>query len=265
MIAFALSLFGTILAYFVLEETLVMTEEEAPLLGEQNSEPGKPLPLLKLLQDKKVYSTVLMYMIISSYYVVYDESFVLWARLPKSMGGIGWESQQIGSAFSFGGLMLLCIQPTYPYIEKWLGPLKVFRLGVLLTIPSFLLLPRISWFLVGEDARKFNSETAWIWVMVFGCAALRSVASLQAYTSIFILIANACPVGSRGTLNGFAQSMGSLSQLVGPVFGGLVFGSSISEGGYGVTLIFNCLVVMAILAFASSLLTPKSIVKRRVD
>jgi hypothetical protein len=154
----------------------------------------------------------LIYGVISSYYVPYDEVFALYARLDHSLGGLGWKSEQIGMAFSFGGIAMLLFQGfCYHHIERRyflftflnsrIGAIKCFRLGVCLAIPCFIVLPRASMLidsLPDGHARQFTSETAMIWILVFGCAALRSVSSLLTFTSCFILIANASDPSCRG-------------------------------------------------------------------
>ncbi|KAJ3213648.1 hypothetical protein HK099_007263 [Clydaea vesicula] len=155
--------------------------------------------LFVLLHDKGIAVTLLD-----------DESFVLWARLSKENGGIDWSSSEVGTAFSFGGIILLFYQFfVYPWVEKKIGILKAFRVGVLMTVPAYIILPRTSYLLdANENAKVFNEKTWVIWALVFFCQALRSISSLQAFTSVFIMVANATPANSLGTVNGFAQTLG---------------------------------------------------------
>ncbi|KAL3900423.1 MAG: hypothetical protein SGCHY_001349 [Lobulomycetales sp.] len=236
MIVATLAFAQTILAYLYLEETLPMDkrminsspnpQEEVliPLLADRDDNfngstadgeqddfnpvdpedasgetiPAKP-SIFMLLKDPSIRYSILMYAIIQSYNFVYDECFALYARLEHSLGGLDWESKHIGMAFSFGGLSLLLFQMFIFYrIERRLGPIKTFRLGVSLLIPCFLVVPRTRWLLVGLDnARQLNQETALIWVLVLACTALRSISSLMAFTSAFILIANGSDAGNR--------------------------------------------------------------------
>lgn len=104
------------MAYFVLEETLPSkkivvleeAEERAPLLPNQEAavedvdiyqhddstldsletatEPERPLSLWNILSERSVWVPILMYGIIATYYIPYDEVFALYSRLDHSLG-----------------------------------------------------------------------------------------------------------------------------------------------------------------------------------
>lgn len=267
ILSFFLSITSTIGAYFVLEESLMRKIENDPeqtgLLSETLEIERKPLYMI--IKTKPVYSSILMYMIIQIYYIVFDESFVLWARLSQQMGGIGWESNQLGAAFSFGGAILVFYQIfCYHRIAELIGPLNSFKVGVIATIPAFVILPRTAYLLPENlDGKELNEKTWPIWTLVFLCYALRSISSLQAYTSSFILIANSCPSQYRGSVNGIAQSLGSFSQLIGPLIGGYIFTTSVeNRESLGPTFIFNLLILCSLFAFSVSMFAPKSLTRR---
>jgi hypothetical protein len=81
------------------------------------------------------------------------------------------------------------------------------------------------------------------------------------------MIANASDPTCRGKLNGLAQSIGSFSQLIGPVVGGYAFGWSIDHRDVpmigGVVFVFDYMIVQALIAFFVSMVVPGSIVSRR--
>lgn len=84
IIAFALSIFGTVLAYQVLEETLeikarqdseIGIDESTPLLPKENT--PAPSTLWQILADKPTLAVISIYFIVQTYHqAIYDESFV---------------------------------------------------------------------------------------------------------------------------------------------------------------------------------------------
>lgn len=64
----------------------------------------------RMFLDKSIFYSVFIYNCIQFFFVIYDEAFVLWARMPVNDGGIGWEPDEIGTAFSAAGIVLLFYQ-----------------------------------------------------------------------------------------------------------------------------------------------------------
>lgn len=149
-------------------------------------------------------------------------------------------------------------------------------MGVLMAIPAFLMISRAGFFLDPslKDAKDFNSSKL-VWILVYLCQTIRTVSSLSAFTSCFIMIANSAPNELRGSVNGIAQSLGSLAQMAGPILGGNVFSFSLeihhpsnettADFSYWIDLhlIFYLLTACALTTFFISLKVPASVIKRR--
>ncbi|KAJ3155796.1 hypothetical protein HK101_001521 [Irineochytrium annulatum] len=223
-----------------------------------------PLPAWKLLADKKISLTIALYALISGLYIQYDEVFSLWSKEPISSGGLSFTTSDIGTVFAFGGVFLFVYQIfIFPRMERAFGSLRCFRMGVLLCIPVFLLVPNLS-DLVPEGEVKAGWS---VWVSVIALQALRTCASLQAFTSSFIMTSNACPSHSRGSANGISQSFGAFGRMVGPIFAGNVFSWSLSSGlpaPFDFHLLFYLLAVISVGVYGVSLWVEDSI-DYRVD
>ena len=126
-------------------------------------------------------------------------------------GGLNFDTSQIGTIFSLGGIFLFTYQLfLYARIERWLGPLRTFRWGIILSIPVFFVLPNVG--LLHRDAETYPNWM--IWAATVACQCLRTCGALQAFTSSFIMTANSCPSHSRGSANGLTQSFGAASRMV---------------------------------------------------
>ncbi|KAI8854160.1 hypothetical protein BC829DRAFT_380445 [Chytridium lagenaria] len=185
------------------------SDERTPLLSETSSThinaPPAPPPSLsserrqgpmtayQLMTDQKISLTIIMYALISGLYIQYDEVFSLWAKEPFHTGGLNFSTSDLGIVFSIGGIFLFIYQLfIYPPLES-----RLAHLGDDDETHGF-----------GDHAG--SGKVGWIsWGVVVFCQVLRTCLSLQAFTSSFIMTANACPSHSRGSANGVSQAFGA--------------------------------------------------------
>ncbi|KAJ1561843.1 hypothetical protein HK405_002557 [Cladochytrium tenue] len=97
-----------------------------------------PMTAWELLNDRKIFLSILLYAFISALYIQYDEIFSLWSRMPREQGGLAFTTSDIGIVFSVGGVSLFFYQLfLYAPIERRLGPLGTFKWGILFSLPAF--------------------------------------------------------------------------------------------------------------------------------
>ncbi|KAI8923589.1 major facilitator superfamily domain-containing protein [Entophlyctis helioformis] len=223
---------------------------------------AKPEPLLTLLKSPAVSISVLLYMILNSIYIQYDETFVLWSRMPPSRGGLGFISSDQGIAFTVAGICLFVYQLfVYAAVERRFGTLRTFQLGLLLSLPGFMMMPLA--------ANVYNEQApAFMWAIVGVAQMLRTVGGLQAFTCTFVMMSNSVATKSRGSLNGFGQMMGAVGRMIGPIIAGNMFSWSLQNHlGPPLDHRFNFVMLVAqqIGALCLSLWVPGSINSRHKD
>ncbi|KAL2915005.1 hypothetical protein HK105_205549 [Polyrhizophydium stewartii] len=240
-----------------------METEQSPLLGPTSSNrvDDGPESIWVLLKSPSVSLSILLYSVLNATYIQYDEVFALWSRLAPVDGGLGFQSEDQGITLTVGGACLFLYQLLiYSSVERRCGTLLTFRLGVLMTLPSFVLLPL---------ATNFASTSRWaMWGLVCAAQILRTSCGLQAFTSTFVMMSNSCTSRSRGSLNGFGQMLGALGRMVGPIVAGNLFSWSLQNGlsaPLDYHLMFVVLVIQQLATYAISLWVPVSINHRLRD
>ncbi|KAJ9059625.1 hypothetical protein DSO57_1000582 [Entomophthora muscae] len=162
---------GFVLTYFFIEETLgheqpklEISEREvtAPLLQTSslrplptsynltqqvkdpqpaNLESGKPLEDSSGPHGKISFGTwliILGYMGFSLVLVMSDELFPFWASTATTGGGLGYQSEDIGTLNSMMGIVLILVQLTlFSPLQRQYGTLALFRWASVLYIPPF--------------------------------------------------------------------------------------------------------------------------------
>ncbi|PFX20652.1 putative peptide/nitrate transporter [Stylophora pistillata] len=83
-----------------------------------------------LLRDRVVALVICVYCALSFVVIGYDELFSLWAATGSELGGLGFSTDQIGTALlCVAGPMLLLQLWVYPKLERRLGSIRVFQLA----------------------------------------------------------------------------------------------------------------------------------------
>ncbi|KAJ3207582.1 hypothetical protein HDU67_007373 [Dinochytrium kinnereticum] len=230
-------------------------DEDLEVASREEKKRKGPMTAWELMTDNKISLTIVMYALISGLFIQYDEVFSLWAKEPLHRGGLNFSTSDLGIVFSIGGVFLFVYQLfVYPPLELWLGALKTFRWGVILSIPVFLALPNVGIFggavppPWGDDDERGKA--------FFGDHVG------EAFTSAFIMTANACPSHSRGSANGVAQAFGAFGRMVGPVLAGNLFSWSIENGlsaPFDFHLLFYLLALISAGIYVGSLYVPADV------
>ncbi|KAL8159729.1 LOW QUALITY PROTEIN: hypothetical protein V2J09_001266 [Rumex salicifolius] len=161
--------------------------------------------------------------------------FSLWSVSPKSLGGLGYSTEDVGEILSITGFgMLLSQFFAFPYVEKFLGPVMTMRVSSALSIPLLQSYPFIA--LLSGLALK----------VLLNCASvIKNIFCTAIVTSIFILQNRAVDQDQRGAANGIAMTVMSFSKTIGPACGGALL--SWSEKRQGATFLPGCQIVYSLL------------------
>ncbi|KAJ0753592.1 putative major facilitator superfamily, MFS transporter superfamily [Helianthus annuus] len=126
--------------------------------------------------------------------------FSLWAMSPKSLGGLGYTTVDVGTILSISGAGLLLFQTTlYPVVERMFGPIMIIRISGILSIPlltSYSYIAMLSGFMLS---------------FTLNCASVvRNVLSEHVDVE----------QRQRGAANGIAMTWMSICKAIGPACGG---------------------------------------------
>ncbi|EEF37383.1 Multidrug resistance protein mdtG, putative, partial [Ricinus communis] len=139
--------------------------------------------------------------------------FSLWAVSPRRFGGLSYSTQDVGEVLAISGFSLLVFQLSlYPYMERIFGPITLFRIAGVLSIPLLASYPFIA-MLSGFSL-----------TLMLNCASiLKNVLSVSIITGLFLLQNRAVDQHQRGAANGIAMTAMSLFKAAGPAGGGALF------------------------------------------
>ncbi|GJW30204.1 zinc induced facilitator-like 1-like protein isoform X1 [Tanacetum coccineum] len=145
------ALFVTIAAFW-LPETLHVHKKDAmestsciPVVEENTDK--KDSNLISLFKNWPLMSSIIVYCVFSLHDMAYSEIFSLWAVSPKSLGGLSYSTEDVGTVLSITvkgqmlGIGLLLFQTSlYPIMERIFGPIVVARIcGVSIITGTFML------------------------------------------------------------------------------------------------------------------------------
>ncbi|KAL8162043.1 hypothetical protein V2J09_013532 [Rumex salicifolius] len=133
--------------------------------------------------------------------------FSLWAVSPRSLGGLGYSTNDVGQILSITGFGMLVTQFfAYPIMNRAFGPITTARICSILSIPVLQTYPFLG-LLSGLSLS----------LMVNFASVIKN---LSINTSMFILQNNAVDQDQRGATNGLSMTVMSLAKTVGPACGG---------------------------------------------
>ncbi|GAA6002441.1 hypothetical protein JCM10207_001120 [Rhodosporidiobolus poonsookiae] len=171
---------------------------------------------------------ILQYFCVGLHGTACDQVFGSFVVTKVANGGLGLSAQHfsilVAIMFFFQLIWNFKFYPSIGPPNGALSHLSMFRLGLLLYIPVYLLFPELRGLIIveGEDALVMTGMVV--------LSAIRYLANACAYTSVMVLINVMTPIELVPLANGLAQSCISLARFIGPILGGAVFAASISDG-----------------------------------
>lgn len=153
-----------------------------------------------------------------------EELFPFWASTPTKDGGLGFNSQDIGTLSAAMGFVMVFIQLLVfgPLQEKF-GTTSLLCGAYLLCIPLYSAMPLVRTVLI-------SSYSELTWVVLASLQAIKTFCVVVGFTATNILIPESTPnKASLGKINGVTNSLGSLMRGVGPYLCGAVYSWSLSN------------------------------------
>uniref|UniRef100_A0A0K3CNN8 Palmitoyltransferase DHHC domain-containing protein n=1 Tax=Rhodotorula toruloides TaxID=5286 RepID=A0A0K3CNN8_RHOTO len=202
--------------------SIVEHPDEASDAGTAVPEPG-PTALLWSLP----LAMICQYLCVGLHGTACDQLFTSFLVTPLASGGLGLTADHyamlVAIMFFFSMVWQFKFYPTVGPPTGPLSHLSMFRLGLILYVPVYLLFPELRGLIAVEG------ENGLVFLGMVVLSALRYLANACAYTAVMVLINVMTPAELVPLANGLAQSCISLARFIGPLLGGSVFAASIAD------------------------------------
>ncbi|KAI3725783.1 hypothetical protein L1987_65576 [Smallanthus sonchifolius] len=98
--------------------------------AEEKTDEKTDSTLMSLFKNWPLMSSIIVYCVFSLHDMAYTEIFSLWAVSPKSLGGLNYSTDDVGTVLSITGVGLLLFQTSlYPVAERIFSPIMVARIS----------------------------------------------------------------------------------------------------------------------------------------
>ena len=145
-------------------------------------------------------------------YLLYFMTFLgfsfFYAGFPLyASGELGWTAYDLGLFFTISSIIMVCVQgPLLSYLSNRVSDALLVLIGSIMICTNFFLLP-------------FNTLTA-----VYTANVLLSIGNGIMWPSFLSILSSTGTSGKQGTIQGYANSMGSAASIFGLILGGYLFG-----------------------------------------
>ncbi|SAL98074.1 hypothetical protein [Absidia glauca] len=188
-----------------------------------------PPPTLKEALTPTVWAISISYAIYAYQVVYYDELFPIWTASKRSFGGLGFASNEIGTALAISGCTTLVTQIfILPAMVRRFGLVRLYRSTLFILIFVYLSHGLVRLLYDVPDWEGHTDTKYWVWVGLFIVLMMKTMCQTIGFTSCTLLINNCAPLRSLGAINGFSQCCASLMRALGPATCGILWSQSIS-------------------------------------
>ncbi|XP_042060915.1 protein ZINC INDUCED FACILITATOR-LIKE 1-like isoform X2 [Salvia splendens] len=196
-----------------------------------------------LLRNWPLMSAIIVYCVFQLHDMAYSEIFSLWAVSSRRLGGLHFDSADVGAVLSITGVGMLIFQlSVYTWIERILGPVMVSRIGSVISIPLLTTYPFLA-----------NLSGLILLLLINFASMFKNVLAISITTGLLVLQNRAVTKEQRGAANGISMTAMSLCKSIGPAAGGSLL--SYAQGRLdtdflpGVHLVFFVLNVVEFVGF----------------
>lgn len=224
------------------EETNIMPSSSGDKHGqgvENGGENGKTT-ILSLIKREGTRQHLLVYWGYSFIAITIDEVFPLYCMSKTS--GLGISEKIIGNILSGTGLFYVCMQYylTTKLVDRY-GSYKSLEIAAFLSMPLSIFFP-IS-LITNEGAPEGTLTRTSLLFLSMIYAFIRSFSAVF-FSTITVTTNRTVPSTQRATMNGLSMLGGSVAKSLGPLFGGIIFSTSVGS----VTPPFGSVVVYSVIA-----------------
>ncbi|XP_040385363.1 protein ZINC INDUCED FACILITATOR-LIKE 1-like isoform X2 [Oryza brachyantha] len=211
---------GACVACIWLPETLHMHHDDKveaidALEGQdaKESESGRMGHTKSLLKNWQLMSAITLYCVFSLYDTAYLEIFSLWAVSSRKYRGLSFTSQDVGTVLAISGFGVLVYQlAIYPFLAKYVGPIKPFRYAAVMSILLLATYPFM--------ANLYGLELK---ILINIASVLKNMFAATITIACNILQNTAVTQEQRGVANGISVTLMSIFKAVAPAAAGILF------------------------------------------
>jgi len=173
-------------------------------------------------------------------FLIFDQTFPLFAEEAVRRDGMGFSSSECGLAISASGLFgLIFTVTTVPWIMRTYATHRVLRWSCYAMIPAVLSTPLVgrlyhydlygSFGVGGSASAQDLSGPSYVllWALVLFGLLVKNCLGTLLFQAVFLQISRSVPSHELGLANGMGQSFASLSRTLGPTLGGALWGTSL--------------------------------------
>jgi len=190
--------------------------------------------------------SVALYCIWSLHDMAYTEILSLWCVSPRSNGGLGLTTTDVGQILAISGFIMLMFQLfAFTSVVNLTGAVLLSRIAAATTVLLMVAYPFMA---------MLHGLT--LWAVLSLLSTVKVLFGAMIFTTSFLLLNNSVTRDQRGAANGLAMSLVSLFKAVGPAAGGSIFAWAQSRQSYilpGNQLVFFSLGLIAFFTFISTL------------
>lgn len=170
---------------------------------------------------------VVIYSLLASHAIVFEELWSVLLKAPSvdsghgsSSVGLGFSTDQVGISLMIGGALLLPFQLfIFPGISEQFGSWQVLN-----TVTPFLIV-----LYLGFPGIAFIRSSTGVWIAICFAQLIKVVCYASGFTSLIMMIGQACEGPHLGFANGMSQALSSGARMVAPLAGGWVWSSSLAS------------------------------------
>lgn len=215
-------------------------------------------PSIRSVLTQPVKVTLAAYVIIMLHSPSFMQLFPLFLSTPRQgkeahenllffNGGLGMKTSEIGMIISVMGVSAVILQlMVYPRLASYIGVAKLHKITILVYLPTYFLIPFLSFLPVEPESLTFFTATA--------LAGLYLMGRTFAIPPMTVLITNASP--SRrvlGTVHGLCHSVTSVARTAGPFVLGSIYSLGVKWNMIGLAWWVMSLIVVVEIFVASQL------------
>ncbi|KAJ2540459.1 hypothetical protein EV175_006230 [Coemansia sp. RSA 1933] len=255
----AISMFGLVVGFFQLEETLEVqptralgsgaTSETTLLISEAQSEEGRVQANVKPDEFSKwdiLTPTVIRVLVTNTILCfavgMHNQIYPIFAATDVAVGGLGMDARTIGYTLVLCSFLVVTLQlAVYPGYERKHGALVCYRQGLLWLAVFGITMPLLSNYarymgypvdsLIGAGMPNLPSLNACVfWGFIFIEMFIRMYGDILAYTSVNTIAINVAPRKNYlGFITGLQQQGNSITFMLGPLISGYLWSWSIKH------------------------------------
>lgn len=181
--------------------------------------------LIKLLRIQDVQHSMCLYAVLSFAVIGYDDIFTVFASTSPDLDGLGFSTDEIGTALGVVSIPLMFIQiKLYPLIVSRFGIKKAYIINVFFVFVPVQLLPML---------HLLVNNKVWLWVCLVTLGIPMKVAVNSLFAGSSLLINNSVTPDMAGKVNGIGMTASAIARSLAPTLGGAFFSWTLKSRAIG--------------------------------